>query len=499
MQSTFSLKRAALSSALLVAVSTFNIFNAHAAVNSGSTGADGPFNPTVSTQVTLPPSGILNYTTVNIPSGVTVTFIKNATNTPVTILASGDVTVAGIIDISGKPGLGTGAAGGGVVGDDGVPGVGGPGGYDGGRGGRTPIGQGGSGLGPGGAGGGKHAAVQTTYRNGGAGAGYSSVGERNFSRRNYGDNIAFGGDAGAAYGAAQLLPLIGGSGGGGGMGGDFFNGSGAGGGGGAILIAASGTLNVTGTIIADGAVGGAADGTGSGGAGGAGSGGGIRLVATTITGNGSLFARGAAQSTGTVVPNTAYSGASSAGRIRLESEVLTRTAVSSPVHSFGAPGPLFIAGQPTLRIKTVAGTAVPANPTGVADVQLPSTITNPVVVEFETTGIPVGNIVKLVVTPAGSDVVTGFSNALSGSTALASSTVSVTLPQGPSVLQATLTYTVTVAMGQALSQFASNERVEKIMLKAGMKGPSEATLITVSGKEFAAPKAAMTMLAMAQL
>ena len=179
MQSTFSLKRAARSSALLVAISTFNIFNVHAAVSSGSTGADGAFSPTVNTQVTLPASGVLNYTTVNIPSGVTVTFLKNTANTPVTILASGDVTVAGIIDLSGKPGNPTGAAGNGAVGDDGVPGVGGPGGFDGGRGGKAPLGQGGNGLGPGGAGGGKYSSVvAASWRVGGGGAGYATVGTK---------------------------------------------------------------------------------------------------------------------------------------------------------------------------------------------------------------------------------------------------------------------------------------------------------------------------------
>ena len=62
--------------------------------NSGSTGADGPFSPTATTTLTLPPSGVFNFTTVNIPSSVTVRFTKNAANTPVTILASGDVTIA---------------------------------------------------------------------------------------------------------------------------------------------------------------------------------------------------------------------------------------------------------------------------------------------------------------------------------------------------------------------------------------------------------------------
>ena len=65
--------------------------------DSGSTGADGALNPTVNTQLQLPPSGIFNFTSVNIPSGVTVTFQKNTTNTPVTILASSNVTIVGAL------------------------------------------------------------------------------------------------------------------------------------------------------------------------------------------------------------------------------------------------------------------------------------------------------------------------------------------------------------------------------------------------------------------
>lgn len=60
--------------------------------SSGSTGADGAFNPTVSTTLPLPPDGVFNFTTVNIPAGVTVQFQRNATNTPVFLLATGDVS-----------------------------------------------------------------------------------------------------------------------------------------------------------------------------------------------------------------------------------------------------------------------------------------------------------------------------------------------------------------------------------------------------------------------
>ena len=58
--------------------------------SSGSTGADGAFtcgqNPTT---VQLPASGVLNYTTVNIPQSCVLIFLPNVTNTPVTMLATG--------------------------------------------------------------------------------------------------------------------------------------------------------------------------------------------------------------------------------------------------------------------------------------------------------------------------------------------------------------------------------------------------------------------------
>ena len=67
------------------------------AFNSGSTGADGALTPAVDITLPLPASGIFNYTTVNIPVGVTVKFKRNTANTPVVMLASGDVTIAGTL------------------------------------------------------------------------------------------------------------------------------------------------------------------------------------------------------------------------------------------------------------------------------------------------------------------------------------------------------------------------------------------------------------------
>ena len=154
------------------------------AFNSGSTGADGAFNPTVNTELPLPPGGIFNFTTVNIPSGVTVTFKKNTTNTPVVILASGDVTIAGAINVSAiSNSTNVGAAGDGNLGDDGIPGKGGPGGYDGGVGGAVPNGMGGSGLGPGGGGGGVVTGdcYGRTRWQGGGGGGFGSTNRRGAS------------------------------------------------------------------------------------------------------------------------------------------------------------------------------------------------------------------------------------------------------------------------------------------------------------------------------
>ena len=50
------------------------------AFESGSTGADGAFSPTADTGLAFPASGILNLTTLNIPSGVTVNVGPNPTN-----------------------------------------------------------------------------------------------------------------------------------------------------------------------------------------------------------------------------------------------------------------------------------------------------------------------------------------------------------------------------------------------------------------------------------
>jgi hypothetical protein len=459
------------------------------AFNSGSTGDLGAFNPTVNTVVTLPPSGILNYTSVTIPVGVSVTFTKNATNTPVTILASGDVLINGVINVSGTAAANVGTQGDGALGDDGAPGLGGPGGFDGGRGG-LPTGTrlAGQGMGPGSGTGGFFGVAPCNLAFGGAGAGYGTAGG-NFICSNPNNGIL----GGQVYGNAQILPLIGGSGGGGGASASSLSGSGGGGGGGAILIAASGTVTINGSILANGGAGGISAGAGIGGSGGGGSGGAIRILATTIAGGpaGVLSATGGVSSTSASFNGTGTNGG--VGRIRLEYEFTTRSA--SAITNPGAtvplagtpPGPVFIAGGPSLRIAKVAETNAPAAPTGNADITLPSSTSNPVTVEFQSSGVPLGSTVFLTVTPAYGTRTTAVSSALSGTLENATASASVTLPAGPSALFAQTTYTVVAAIGDLLKNFAGNERVEKVTLMASLGGPSTAKLTTVSGKEYEVP------------
>src|SRR3989442_11149348 len=205
--------------------------------SSGSTGADGAFNPactppatSCTVTVNLPASGIFNYTTVDIPFGVTVKYTGNAANTPVTILATGDVTISGRIFVNGE-----------VPGPSNSPGRGGPGGFDGGMGGSPGLTLNGTpGLGPGG---GQGGTPTTTNGRGGTG-GFGTPGADSG-----GPNLG-----GPAYGTPTLLPLIGGSGGGGTASIAGSIGAGGGGGGGAILIASSGTITVAVTPVGFGSV-----------------------------------------------------------------------------------------------------------------------------------------------------------------------------------------------------------------------------------------------------
>jgi hypothetical protein len=184
----------------------------------GADGSDGAFNPAVNTTVRLDlaPTGTWNgantqpgfgvydadkwavvyrYSSVNIPSGVTVTFQNHPSGAPVVWLISGPVTINGTVSVSASIASFLGFQ---------LPG---PGGFRGAGTNST------GGLGPGG---GIAGSVNGSY---GAGP--------------------------RQYGNSRVLPLIGGS-------GQAYDGANGYGGGGAILIAGSGTVTINGSVLARG-------------------------------------------------------------------------------------------------------------------------------------------------------------------------------------------------------------------------------------------------------
>lgn len=418
--------------------------------NSGSTGADGPLAPTANMAVTLPPDGILNYTTVTIPAGVTVTFIRNVANTPVTMLATGDVTIAGQIDANGANGEKETTAGAGVVRHDGA--LGGPGGYSGGHGGLAgaiadPIGNNGhDGQGPGGGTGGK--------------AGPPPV-------------PAKPGDYGAPSSYVELVPLLGGSGGGGGPGRLTVVAGSGGGGGGAIVISSSTKISVSGSILANGgSVGGLCD-TG---AGGGGSGGAIRLVAPEVLGAGSLQAIGQ-RSCVELAKN---------GRIRIESFSPGFTGSSNPPATFStSPRSAVPLNLPTLKMTSVGGKPVPANATGSyksADVSLDAGTANPVPVTLTATNTPVGTRFTVKLYPQGNAASSAASAPSTGTLATSTATALVTFPDGEvSRLIAFGSFTI-AAQTAALYPLIDGEPVYEVVVTAALGEPSTLTLVTESGK-----------------
>lgn len=231
--------------------------------DSGSTGALGDVHITDDTTVDMPADGIFHVKSLTIDANKTLRFNKNPLNTPVYILSQGDIVINGAIDLSGAWGNG------------GSPGKGGPGGFDGGFGGygNGDHNQGGDGTGPG------HGINNGDIYQ--LSAAYADVSSHN----------------NRIYGNALLAPLIGGSGGAGANGNPGFGG---GGGGGAILLAASSSITLNGTIAARGGRGANNYGAGSGGA--------VRLISPIVNGNGSFDVAGE-------YGNWAYG---SQGRVRID-------------------------------------------------------------------------------------------------------------------------------------------------------------------------------------
>jgi len=327
-------------------------------------------------RVPLPPDGVLMFNSIKVGPdargcNVSLSFVNNAANTPVTLLVKGNVTIQskGRINVSGFAG-GDGSAGG-----AGVPGSPGPGGFAGGEGAYQIVNlaaDGGTGVGPGGGAGG----IASTH--------IAPIG-------------------GALMSVPELRPLVGGSGGGGGLSlapSSTCSAGGGGGGGGGLLIAANGTIDVqtNGIVWADGGVGGTRGNPSCSSPGSGGSGGAIRLAARTIQGGGQVLARG-----GSYGCCGEFGGAGgSPGRIRLEAITNTFSAGgTNPIAVRApAPGPLTNPVVPTVRITGIDGKATPAHPVGYLN-QIDLLVDAPgaIQIDLATTDVPAGTDVEVTVKP----------------------------------------------------------------------------------------------------
>jgi hypothetical protein len=373
------------------------IANANAQVNSGSNGSDGAFNPTTNIVINMAshPNGIYQYTSVNISNGITVTFIPNANNTPVTWLVQSNCVINGTVNVSGQSS------------SDAQGGLGGPGGFRGGNGGVAGT----SGQGPGGG----------SVADCGAGnASYGSLGGI------YGSHVA----SGPMYGNVFLVPLLGGSGGGGAT----SYSSGGGGGGGAILVVASNTIELNGSVSAFG--GGVSFIQYYGYAAGGGSGGAVRFVASKISGAGGIGTSGSSGGCGI------YSSPSGSGRVRFDTY---ENDFSGGISGAFTQGSQFIiiptAGQGAqLTVTSVGGVAVSASPTGALstpDAVLSAQQNNPVPVVVSCANIPLNTQITVSVKPVNGSAVsaTGLNN--SGTLSSSTATISIVMPRGGGLLYAT--------------------------------------------------------------
>src|SRR4051794_21507101 len=79
------------------------------AFSSGSDGSYGAMNIVSNTTLPLPPDGRFNCSTIQVASGVTLKFTRNALNTPAYLLATNIINIQGIISVSGENAVAGGA------------------------------------------------------------------------------------------------------------------------------------------------------------------------------------------------------------------------------------------------------------------------------------------------------------------------------------------------------------------------------------------------------
>ena len=354
-------------------------------------GSDGTFSPTENVTVdlslantagwdtpsTTPGNGVYDsdkwavvfkYSSVDIPANVTVTFSNHPSRAPVVWLVNGTVNVAGTIDVSGK----TSGANNELKTSE--PG---PGGFRGGLFRFNPSFQG-PGFGPGG-----------QNRSGLVGRYLTE------------------------YGNSQILPLIGGSGGGG-----VISGAGTfpgGGGGGAILIAATTSIDLSGSILANGSS--------------WASGGAVRLLTEQLNGTGVIKVEG--------------SEGADFGRIRLEANSFSGGLVTNPSTIIVLPdNPPLIwppVDSPTVKIISIEGQSVPEDPRAEivpnADIQQLNSDLSEVI--LQTTNLLITSTVTVRVIPKFADSFSVDAIYVSGDESVSTWSAMVSLPQNDfAVIQA---------------------------------------------------------------
>lgn len=294
--------------------------------NLGSDGSYGPIDAPASQVTTLvvPPDGVFHATTITLNTNAVVRFTCNANNTPIYLLAQGDIVLgaASRFEAAGTQATAT------------APGRGGCGGFDGGEPGIAGA-VAGDGKGPGGGKAGTRTAGDAPGR-----GGYGLAGEPT--------------KGGAAYGARALVPMLGGSGGGGlsEIGGSPGSHLGGTGGGGAILLASNtriafgnnSEINAIGVFQTSAGVG---------------SGGAIRLVAPRIETVSNAFV---CVHSGSFACSSVVNSTPGQGRIRVD--VVDKTALNlgfflpTSAVSVGAYLVTFPTPVPKLAITSVAGQAI---------------------------------------------------------------------------------------------------------------------------------------------
>jgi hypothetical protein len=342
---------------------------------------------------------------------------------PVVFLASGNVTIAGTLDLNGAQPVTLDGSNQTQISQNRRPAEPGAGGYYGGLGARGGVGPE-AGAGPGGGVAGLQTATSTCY----GGPGSSNRSGTGF----WGFNDA---GAGPAYGNTYLVPLYGGSGGGGGWGSLNAVGGGGGAGGGAIRIVSTTSITVTGSIQANGgSFGNVANSPGFC-YGGPGAGGAIHLIAPAITGNGSLVASNGAFGNNGIVNSgyvrfnvQTYSFTGTANCVTGAAAVQNGSTCTSVGPLYNVPSNSTIT-QPSLTITQINGINVPNPPSGAylnPDVQINTT--NPVTVNVAATNIPLGTQPILRVTSETGTDQSITCAGLAGTVASSTATCTVTFP-----------------------------------------------------------------------